>query len=173
MCALVGTRGVVFKDIVFDIQCGDLDILEHPNRDRYAGLRIFVVQRDEYVYLVSFVEDADMVFLKTIIPSSKATKCTSARSPTMNLDADEKELLESVEGGVGSPPAGTNASWAAAGAATKRRSARNGGSVSVRRFAQEPLRHRLGPDFSRRHAALRFLLHSAILGAFTHRTGTQ
>jgi hypothetical protein len=90
MCALVGTRGVVFKDIVFDIQCGDLDILEHPNRDRYAGLRIFVVQRDEYVYLVSFVEDAHMVFLKTIIPSSKATKCTSARSPTMNLDADEK-----------------------------------------------------------------------------------
>ena len=54
---------------------GDLlDILEHPNPDRYGGQRIFVVQRDDYVYLVPFVEDEHTVFLKTIIPSRKATK---------------------------------------------------------------------------------------------------
>ena len=67
-------RGIGFEDIVFHIERGDLlDILEHPNPDRYAGQRIFVVQRDDYVYLVPYVEDEDTVFLKTIIPSRKAT----------------------------------------------------------------------------------------------------
>ena len=46
-----------------------------------------------------FVEDEHTVFLKTIIPSRKATKEHSVRSPTMKIDADEKELLESVERG--------------------------------------------------------------------------
>jgi predicted DNA binding CopG/RHH family protein len=82
------------------IERGDLlDILDHPNPSRYAGQRIFVVRREDYVYLVPFVEDEHTVFLKTIIPSRKATKKTSGRSPTMKLDADEKELLESVERG--------------------------------------------------------------------------
>ena len=68
-------RGIGFEDIVFHIERGDLlDILEHPNPDRYAGQRVFVVQREGYVYLVPFVEDEHMVFLKTIIPSRKATK---------------------------------------------------------------------------------------------------
>ena len=44
-----------------------------PNPDRYAGQRIFVVRREDYMYLVPFVEDEHRVFLKTIIPSRKAT----------------------------------------------------------------------------------------------------
>ena len=36
--------------------------------------RIFVVRRDDYVFLVPFVEGDQEVFLKTIIPSRKATK---------------------------------------------------------------------------------------------------
>jgi hypothetical protein len=92
-------RGIGFEDIVFHIERGDLlDILDHPNPERYAGQRIFVVQREDYVYLVPFppsparwrhglrrglaealraeadVEDEHTVFLKTIIPSRKATK---------------------------------------------------------------------------------------------------
>jgi uncharacterized DUF497 family protein len=84
-------RGIGFEDIVFHIERGDLlAILEHPNPDRYGGQRIFAVQRDDYVYLVPFppspvswrrglraeadVEDGHTVFLKTIIPSRKATK---------------------------------------------------------------------------------------------------
>ena len=68
-------RGIGFEDVVFHIERGDLlDILEHPNPDRYAGQRIFVVRREGYVYLVPFVEDEHTVFLKTIIPSRKATK---------------------------------------------------------------------------------------------------
>ena len=71
---LKADRGIGFEDIVFHIERGDLlDILEHPNADRYAGHRIFVVQREDYVYLVPFVEDEHTVFLKTIIPS-RATK---------------------------------------------------------------------------------------------------
>ena len=50
-------RGIGFEDIVFHIERRDLlDILVHPNPERYAGL-IFVVQRDNYVYLGPFVED--------------------------------------------------------------------------------------------------------------------
>ena len=72
---LKSERGIGFEDIVFHIDRGDvLDILEHPNPERYAGQRIFVVQRDDYVYLVPFVEDEMTIFLKTIIPSRKATK---------------------------------------------------------------------------------------------------
>jgi uncharacterized DUF497 family protein len=68
-------RGIGFDDIVFHIERGDLlDILEHPNVERYARQRIFVVRREDYVYMVPFVEDEDTVFLKTIIPSRKATK---------------------------------------------------------------------------------------------------
>ena len=68
-------RGIGFEDIVFHIERGDLlDILEHPNPSRYAGQRIFVVRHEDYMYLVPFVEDEHTVFLKTIIPSRKATK---------------------------------------------------------------------------------------------------
>ena len=57
-------RGIGFEDIVFHIERGGLlDILEHPNPDRYAGQRIFVVRREDYVYLVPF-EDEHTVFLK-------------------------------------------------------------------------------------------------------------
>lgn len=71
-----------------------------------------VVQREDYVYLVPFVEDEHTVFLKTIIPSRKATKRTSVRSPTMKIDAEEKELLESVERGE----------WKSAGRGKRQRS---------------------------------------------------
>ncbi|MEW5983646.1 MAG: toxin [Acidobacteriota bacterium] len=68
-------RGIGFEDLVFHVERGDLlGILEHPNPDRCAGQRIFVVRREDYVYVVPFVEDEHTVFLKTIIPSRKATK---------------------------------------------------------------------------------------------------
>jgi uncharacterized DUF497 family protein len=68
-------RGIGFEDVIFHIERGDLlDILEHPNQQRYGGQRIFVIRRDEYVYLVPFVEDEKLVFLKTIIPSRKARR---------------------------------------------------------------------------------------------------
>jgi hypothetical protein len=72
---LKAEREIGFEDIVFHIERGDLlDILAHPNPGRYEGQRIFVVRRNDYVYLVPFVEDERLVFLKTIIPSRKATR---------------------------------------------------------------------------------------------------
>jgi len=72
---LKAERGIGFEEIVYHIARGHLlDILEHPNRARYGGQRVFVVQREDYAYLVPFVEDDTLVFLKTIIPSRKATK---------------------------------------------------------------------------------------------------
>ena len=79
---LKAERGIGFEEIVFHIERGDvLDILEHANRERYRGQRILVVQRDDYVYLVPCVEDEKLVFLKTIIPSRKATKQYLGKEP--------------------------------------------------------------------------------------------
>ena len=73
--ALRAARGISFEEIVYHIERGDvLDILENPNQQRYAGQRIFVVNVQGYAYLVPFVESDAEVFLKTIIPSRKATK---------------------------------------------------------------------------------------------------
>ncbi|ASC74180.1 hypothetical protein XM38_051550 [Halomicronema hongdechloris C2206] len=72
---LKAQRGVSFEDVVFHIQAGDiLSTVDHPNQDRYPGQRIHVIEIENYVYLVPFIESDDEVFLKTIIPSRKATK---------------------------------------------------------------------------------------------------
>ena len=79
---LKAERGIGFEEIVFHIGRGDLlDILEHPNVQRYRNQWILVVQRDDYVYLVPFVEDEKLIFLKTIIPSRKATKLYLGKEP--------------------------------------------------------------------------------------------
>ena len=73
--SLRAERGVSFEDVVFHIMAGDiLDTVSHPNQKRYPGQQIHVIAIEEYVYLVPFVETDEEVFLKTIIPSRKATK---------------------------------------------------------------------------------------------------
>jgi uncharacterized DUF497 family protein len=68
-------RGISFEEIVFHIGRGDvLDILEHPNQNRYGGQRILVVNVGGYAFLVPYVEEERTAFLKTIIPSRKATR---------------------------------------------------------------------------------------------------
>ena len=72
---LISERQVSFEDVVFYIEKGFLlDVLEHPNQEKYKGQKIFVIQIDDYVCLVPFVENEHEIFLKTIIPSRKATK---------------------------------------------------------------------------------------------------
>ena len=54
---------------------GLLDIVEHPNKSGvFPNQKVLVVSFDGYVYLVPFVEEADHFFLKTVIPSRKATQ---------------------------------------------------------------------------------------------------
>jgi len=68
-------RGLSFEDILFHLaHDGLLDVIEHPNQRQYPGQRIFIVNVEDYVCLVPFVEDNDTIFLKTIIPSRKMTK---------------------------------------------------------------------------------------------------
>jgi uncharacterized DUF497 family protein len=68
-------RGVSFESIVVAIESGGLlDILTHPNPARYPRQRVLVVACDNYAYLVPFVEEDDYFFLKTVIPSRKATR---------------------------------------------------------------------------------------------------
>jgi hypothetical protein len=79
---LKADRGIGFEDVIFHMERGDLlDVLDHPKPERYAGQRIFVVRRDDDVYLVPFVEDSLSIFLKTIIPSRKATKPYLGKEP--------------------------------------------------------------------------------------------
>ena len=69
------TRGVSFEQIIMHIDQGDLiDVIEHPNRDKYPNQKVLIVKIFEYIYAVPFVENENERFLKTIIPSRQLTK---------------------------------------------------------------------------------------------------
>jgi len=73
--ALKIERSVSFEEIVLALEAdGLLDQLRHPNPDRYPNQSVLVVALDAYVYLVPYVEESDYFFLKTVIPSRKATR---------------------------------------------------------------------------------------------------
>ena len=68
-------RGLSFEGVVVAVEAdGLLDIVEHPNKARYPRRKVLIVSIDSYIHLVPFVEEADHFFLKTVIPSRKATR---------------------------------------------------------------------------------------------------
>jgi uncharacterized DUF497 family protein len=68
-------RGVCFEDVVVCLINNKMfDTIKHPNKEKYPNQRIFIIDIEDYVYLVSFVEDENSIFLKTIITSRKMTK---------------------------------------------------------------------------------------------------
>jgi len=68
-------RGISYEEIVLAIEeNGLMDVLVHPNQNRYPGQVVLVVGYRGYVHLVPSVEESDYYFLKTIIPSRKATR---------------------------------------------------------------------------------------------------
>jgi uncharacterized DUF497 family protein len=68
-------RGVSFEEITVAIEsAGLLQIVAHPNPAKYPRQKIMVVAAAGYAYLVPFVDEGDHYFLKTIIPSRKATR---------------------------------------------------------------------------------------------------
>lgn len=72
---LLRERGICFEEIVERIESGYLlQILEHPNREKYPHQKLLEVEVQGYVYLVPCVENELGLFLKTIFPSRKATK---------------------------------------------------------------------------------------------------
>lgn len=71
---LKDNRGVSFEQVMAVIvEEKEIDIARHTSK-KYQHQNIYVVEIEEYVYLVPFVEVEEKVFLKTIIPSRKATK---------------------------------------------------------------------------------------------------
>ena len=69
------SRGISFEDVVLALESGGLlDVLAHPNSRRYPNQKVLVVAVMEYVYLVPHVEESEYLFLKTIMPSRKATR---------------------------------------------------------------------------------------------------
>ncbi len=72
---LKSERKVSFEDVVAAINDDRLlDTINHPNIKKYAHQKVYIVRIDDYSYLVPYVEDEEKIFLKTIIPSRKATK---------------------------------------------------------------------------------------------------
>ena len=69
------SRGVCFEQVVLLMEREDvLDTIEHPNQDKYPSQKLAIVKIENYIYLVPYVRERDEIFLKTIIPSRKATK---------------------------------------------------------------------------------------------------
>ena len=71
---LKNTRGVSFEDVIFYLEQGKmLDDIGHPNQEKYPGQRMLIIDVGGYAYLIPYVENEGVYFLKTIIPSIKAT----------------------------------------------------------------------------------------------------
>lgn len=72
---LKNERNISVEEIVFHFQQDRiLAIIEHPNQERYANQKMFILNINDYAYLVPFVESEQAVFLESIIFSRKATK---------------------------------------------------------------------------------------------------
>lgn len=68
-------RNISFEQIVFHLLQGDVwRIADHPDQDKYPNQKIYFIIVNDYIYLVPFVQRENEIFLKTIIPSRKATK---------------------------------------------------------------------------------------------------
>ena len=66
-------HNISFEEVVFYIEKGLLlDIVEHPNQEKYSGQKIFIININDYAYLVPFVETDREVFLKTILTLRKS-----------------------------------------------------------------------------------------------------
>jgi hypothetical protein len=75
-------RGIAFETIAYYLEQGRvLAVTAHHNPDQYPNQRLFVFQINDYIYLVPFVESDTEIFLKTIIPSRKATRAWLGRRP--------------------------------------------------------------------------------------------
>ena len=73
---LIKERGISFEQAITAIENGAIvDVLPHPNASKYPNQYIYVLNINEYVYVVPFVEENQhSIFLKTIFPHRKLTQ---------------------------------------------------------------------------------------------------
>ncbi len=68
-------RNISFEQIIFHLSQGDIWMVsDHPNQEKYPKQRIYFVVVENNVYLVPHIIKKDVIFLKTVFPSRKATK---------------------------------------------------------------------------------------------------
>jgi uncharacterized DUF497 family protein len=68
-------RNISFEQVIFHLGQGDIWArADHPNQEKYPGQKLYFVIIDEYIYIVPHILEESHIFLKTIIPSKKATK---------------------------------------------------------------------------------------------------
>ena len=73
--SLKAERGVSFEEVLSAISRGGLlCVMDHPNRTKYGHQKMLVVRIRDYAYLVPCVESDSEIFLKSIMPSRKATR---------------------------------------------------------------------------------------------------
>jgi len=73
-------RGISFEEIAYLIESGNIVAIEqNPNR---PNQKVYVLEIDEYMVIVPFVEDENEIFLKTAFPSRKYTKIYGSREET-------------------------------------------------------------------------------------------
>jgi hypothetical protein len=68
-------RHISFEQIIIHLSRGDIwKTTDHPDRSNYPEQKLYFVIIDSYIYIVPYVVENEYIFLKTIIPSRKATK---------------------------------------------------------------------------------------------------
>lgn len=67
-------RNISFEEIIIAILEGKVkDITNNPSSN-FPNQNVYVVEINEYIYYIPYIEDEEKIFFKTIIPSRKATK---------------------------------------------------------------------------------------------------
>ena len=69
---LRSTRGIGFADAIEAIEAGRILLdFEHPNRGRYPGQRMFVLEINGYAHCVPYLDDGRALLLKTVYPDRR------------------------------------------------------------------------------------------------------
>ncbi|MFN7097593.1 MAG: toxin [Gammaproteobacteria bacterium] len=72
---LIENRGISFEQILAVLESkGPIDVINHPNTVKYPHQQMYVVELQDYIYLVPFAEQKGRIFLKTAFPNRKAVK---------------------------------------------------------------------------------------------------
>jgi len=68
-------RGISFEDMVIAINNGYiLDIIEHPNDEKYSDQKLYIIKLNNYVYVVPVEVTDSGLLMKTIFRSRKFNK---------------------------------------------------------------------------------------------------
>ena len=96
---LIEIRSISFERVVSHIEkYGYLDLIEHPNKAKYPNQKIFIVDIENYAYLIPFIETETEYFFKNYHTKSQSNKKVYwGKAMSKELNKEEIELLESYE----------------------------------------------------------------------------